>query len=255
MARRSVSVRNETTGHGKAVLSEDGVEFDARDAALLRTIGRSGSIAAATADLERSRARALARIETLEAAFGDLVDRTRGGQGGGGSQLTENARTLLARYERLRAALTAAAQVPETVIEGVVTGTSGEIVTVETSIGDVCGLGGDVTIDDRVQLRIGADAVTLSAITETPEPDATSARNQVDGRVTAVERGETIRTIHVDVDGATFRVLVTAESVSRLDLSVGRSVCLTWKATATRVVPFRPEVNRGPATNASSKPK
>ena len=233
-------MRNETTGRGEAVLSEDGVEFDARDAALLRAIDRTGSTASAAAELERSRARALTRIETLESAFDDLVERTRGGRGGGGSRLTENADALLARYDRLHAALTAAARAPETVIEGSVTGTDGEILTVETPIGEVRGLGADAAVDDRVQLRIGADAVTLSALEETPTPEATSARNRIEGTVAAVERGETIRTVHVDAGEVTFRVLVTAESVSRLDLSSGRRIGLTWKATATRVVPLRP---------------
>ena len=76
---------DEPTGRGRATLVEGDVELDARDAVLLRTIARTGSVAGASAELGRSRARALSRIETLESAFGELVERRRGGSGGGGA--------------------------------------------------------------------------------------------------------------------------------------------------------------------------
>ena len=50
-------------GRGRAALIEDGVEFDGRDAALLRAVDAAGSVAGAASDLGRSRARALSRIE------------------------------------------------------------------------------------------------------------------------------------------------------------------------------------------------
>nr|WP_245710115.1 TOBE domain-containing protein [Halopenitus malekzadehii] len=221
------------------MLTADGVEFGERDAALLRAIDRTGSVATASAELERSRARALTRIETLEEAFGTLVERTRGGSGGGGSRLTAAAETLLTRYDRLQAALTAAARVPETVLEGTVTDVDGELATAETSVGEVRALRGREAIGDgdAVQLRIGADAATLSAAGEASGPDSTSARNRVQGTVTGVDRGETVRTVTVDIDGTAVIALVTAESASRLSLAAGRNVVVTWKATATRMVP------------------
>ena len=90
-----------------------------------------------------------------------------------------------------------------------------------------------------MQLRIGADAVTLSAAGGASDPDSTSARNRVQGMVTGVDPGETVRTVTVDVDGTSFTALVTAESASRLSLAGGRDVVVTWKATATRMVPIR----------------
>ncbi|MFW6045640.1 MAG: LysR family transcriptional regulator, partial [Natronomonas sp.] len=107
-----------TDGRARPVLVADDVEFDGRDASLFREIARTGSVARASSNLGRSRARALTRIETLEAAFGELVDRQRGGQTGGGSRLSENANQLLDRFDRVRAAVTASAQVPETVLRG-----------------------------------------------------------------------------------------------------------------------------------------
>nr|WP_233255168.1 TOBE domain-containing protein [Halopenitus persicus] len=224
-------------------MTADGVEFGERDAALLRTIDRTGSVATASAELERSRARALTRIETLEEAFGTLVERTRGGSGGGGSRLTAAAETLLTRYGRLQAALTAAAQVPETVLEGTVTDVDGELATAKTPVGEVRALRDRAAVGDTVQLRIGADAVTLSAVGEASDPDSTSARNRVRGTVTGVDPGATVRTVTVDVDGTTVSALVTAESAARLSLAGGRDVVVTWKATATRMVPVRSAAN------------
>jgi molybdate transport system regulatory protein len=243
-------VTTDATGRGQAVLVESDTEFGERDAVLLRAIDRSGSVAGAAAELGRSRARALQRLEALESAFGSLVERRRGGSDGGGSQLTDAGRELLARYDRLAAALTAAATVPETVLHGTVTDVAGELATVRSPVGSLRTLHDDLVVDDAVQIRLGADAVTLHPTEDAPAPDATSARNRVGGDVVAVDRGETVIEVAVDVavaDDATdldgealqFRALVTAESASRLDLSPGREIVLSWKATATRAIPRR----------------
>lgn len=223
-------------GRGEAALVESDIEFTARDATLLRTIDKTGSVASASAELERSRARALSRIETLESAFGMLVERRRGGSGGGGSRLTDGARELLNRYDRLAAALDAAAAIPETVLSGTVNSIDGEIATVETAIGTVRGIGRGLSVDDRVQVRIGADAVTVNDPDRDAEPDATSARNRRAGSVRSIGGGETVLEAAIDVDGTTFTALVTRESADRLGLAVDRTVVLTWKATATRLV-------------------
>lgn len=224
---------------GRAALVDDGVEFDARDAALLRGIARKGSVARAAGDLGRSRARALTRIETLEGAFGSLVERRRGGRDGGGSELTEYAIELLDRYERLQVALDATATAPETVLDGTVETVDGELARVRTSMGTIRGLHDGIDRGQQVQVRIGADAITVLDAAAEPDPDATSARNRHRGTVAGIDRGETVVTVSVDVGGTTFRVSITADSERRLDLSGGAPITLTWKATATRIVPTR----------------
>jgi molybdate transport system regulatory protein len=225
-----------TTGRGRAALVEGDTEFDARDAALLGAIDRAGSVAGAASELGRSRARALARIETLEAAFGALVERRRGGKSGGGSRLTGNGRQLLGRFDRLDVALAAAASVPETVLRGTVIDIDGELATVETAVGALGGLHEGLSIGEETQVRIGADAVTIYEPSTDPGPDSTSARNRLRGEVTAIDPGETVRTVTVDVDGTRFEALITEESTNRLDLAPGRPVIISWKATATRLV-------------------
>ncbi len=226
---------DEPTGRGRATLVRDGIEFDDRDAALLREIDETRSVATASTNLGRSRARALARIADLEDGFGALVDRRRGGSGGGGSRLTENATDLLNRYSRLQVALAATAQVPETVLEGTVTEVFGELATVETDVGVIRGLHDGVAVDDSVQLRIDADAITVLDRADSPSPDSTSARNRLSGTVTAIDAGETVLTVCIDVAGTTVRALLTKESADRLALDDAPAVDITWKATATRL--------------------
>ena len=228
---------NETSGQGRGALVREGVEFAERDVRLLQEIDETGSVAKASTNLGRSRARDLSRIEELESAFGDLVTRHRGGSGGGGSILTDNATRLLNQYERLHVALTGAAQVPETVLTGTVSSVSGELAGVTTDVGTVRGLHDGVAVEDFVQVRIGADSLTVLDPAADPDPDSTSARNHCSGTVVEIEHGQTVFTVHIDVDGTMFQALVTAESADRLELGPERPVVITWKATATRLAP------------------
>ena len=223
-------------GRGQAALIEGAVEFDGRDAALLRAVHETGSVAGAASELGRSRARALSRIEALEGAFGTLVERQRGGSGGGGSRLADAGRELLSRYDRLQAVVAATAQVPETVLDGTVASVDGELADVDTAVGAVRGLHDGMTVGDTVQVRIGADAVTIYKGDTEVDPNSTSARNRLRGEVVGVEAGETVSTVRIAVEEVLFRVLITAESAARLKLDEGAEVAIRWKATATRVV-------------------
>lgn len=222
-----------------ASIDTDGVTFDQSDAALLRAIDEAGSVSGAAAELGRSRARALTRLETLEKAFGDLVVRRRGGADGGGSRLTAGADQLLARFERLCAALAGAAGATESVLHGTVTDRDGELAVVRTDAGEVRALvADDVSSGTAVDVSVRSDAVTLHAPEESPPPDATSARNRFDCTATTVSRGASVVEVVLAVgEDETLHALVTADSVEKLDLREGATVVATFKATATRAVP------------------
>lgn len=218
-----------------ARLHAGGVAFDAADATLLWTVASTGSLNAAATDLDRSYSRAHKRLTTLEDAFGPLVASERGGADGGGSELTTTGRELLARFERLRAAVAGTAAVEETVLAGEVVERDGELGVVVTPAGRVRAL---VPETNAVQVSIRADAVTLQAATDAPEPDATSARNRLTGTVERVEAGAAVATVVIDVGAPrTVSALVTAESVERLELTPGVDVVASFKATATRATP------------------
>lgn len=243
-----------------ARLREGGGTFDDRDATLLRAVDEAGSLNAAATDLGRSYARAHERLTDLEAAFGPLVERQRGGAGGGGSRLTPNGHRLLARFDRLRATLAGTTTVEETVLAGRVVDRDGELATVETPAGTLRALAPDV---DAVQVAVRADAVTLHAPDDAPPAGGTSARNRFAGRVAQVDRGASVALVTVALDapdpsdesvasddttptppadrteddGPTLAALVTTDSVDRLGLATGTPVVATLKATATRATP------------------
>ena len=216
-------------------LAANGETLDDRDVALLEAIDREGSLNRAAEDLGRSYARAQRRVVELEEAFDSLVERTRGGAGGGGSRLTDEARDLLARFERMQAAATGVAEAEETVLYGTVIDREGELATVQTDAGTVRAL---VPADAQgVEISIRSDAVTLTAPDATPEPAGTSARNRFVGTVQEVAAGKSIARVRVDVGvDKPLAALVTLASVEKLDLDEGDPVVASFKATATRGV-------------------
>ncbi|GAA0206477.1 TOBE domain-containing protein [Halobaculum roseum] len=229
---------DEGTAGFEASLTAGEATFEGHDAALLRAIAAAGSVSGAASDLGRSRARALSRLEALESAFGDLVDRRRGGADGGGSSLTANAESLLARFERLTAALAGTAGAAESVFDGGVTGREGELAVVDTDAGPLRALavGDPEPADgDAVQVSVRADAVTLHEPSGTPSPDATSARNRFPGVAAAVDRGDAVVEVRIDVGaGEPLSALITVDSADRLGLHEGSEVVASFKATATR---------------------
>ncbi len=73
---------------------------------LLRAIDTEGSLNAAAAELGISYRKAWAQLQHMEkhAPF-PLVERSKGGKGGGSTHLTRETRELLARYARLKTGL------------------------------------------------------------------------------------------------------------------------------------------------------
>jgi molybdate transport system regulatory protein len=204
-----------------------------RDVELLSAIDSHGSIHAAASALGRSYAHAQRRIVALEEALGPLTERRRGGSGGGGSSLTGTARELTGRFGRLETAFSGLTAVERTVLGGTVVERTGELGVVETEIGRLRAL---VPPDgEAVEVSIRADAVTLTAPSESPDEGGTSARNRFSGSVRSIEEGETVATVAVDVGGERpLSALVTRSSLDRLGLVSGTQVVVSFKATATR---------------------
>jgi len=227
----------------EARLAADDVVFDERDAELLRAIRDEGSLNAAAGELGRSYAHAHRRLGELEDAFGPLVERTRGGSGGGGSALTPDARALLARFDRLRAEFTGLTSADENVLRGEVRERDGELAAVETDAGPVHALApADAS---AVQVTVRADAVTLHEPADAPGETATSARNRLAGEVVGVSGGETVGRVAIDVGlDEPLVAIVTLASVERLGLEPGVAVVASFKATATRATPAAGDADR-----------
>ena len=72
---------------------------------LLRGIERSGSLRAAAMEMNMSYSKAFAIISRAEKVLGfPLTEKSIGGKGGGGSRLTEEAKSFLKQYEAYREA-------------------------------------------------------------------------------------------------------------------------------------------------------
>lgn len=222
----------------EARLHAGGVAFDAEDAALLDAVDEAGSLNAAADSLGRSYSRAHKRLTALEEAFGPLVERQRGGSGGGGSALTDLARDLLAQFDRLRAEYAGVAETDVTVLPGTVTERTGELGIVETAAGELRAL--VLTDEDDVEVVIRADAVTLQSPESAPMASETSARNRMAGQVRDLREGERIVTVLLDVGAEQpLAALVTDRSRDLLELKQGREVVASVKATTIRAIPHR----------------
>jgi molybdate transport system regulatory protein len=81
---------------GKLVLSAYRVR-------LLRLIDETGSLAEAAAKMDLSYRRAWGKLREIEDNLGlKLVERSKGGTGGGGSRLTPQGRSMIEQFERFR---------------------------------------------------------------------------------------------------------------------------------------------------------
>jgi molybdate transport system regulatory protein len=73
---------------------------------LLEAIEKHGSINQAAKEIKISYRTAWSYLNTMEARLGmKLIDRQTGGKNGGGTVLTENARTILKQYKDLESGL------------------------------------------------------------------------------------------------------------------------------------------------------
>ncbi|RBI59917.1 molybdenum-binding protein [halophilic archaeon] len=222
--------------HGEPFLEIGDVTVGERDVEALRAIDEYGSMNQAASALGRSYARIQQRISALEETLGPLVTRQRGGEGGGGSELTGNARELIARFERLCAEFSGLARSEESVFSGTVIEQVDVLGLIETEAGVVRGIiSGDA---DAVQVSIRSDAVALTTPAEAPQPTDTSVRNQFRGIVSEIKCEGGIAHVTVDVGAETpLRTLVTQTSLDKLSLAVGDAVVASFKATATRAIP------------------
>ncbi len=217
-------------------LAIDGVTIDRRDIDMLEAIGRYGSMHKAADELGRSYARLQNRVVEIETAVGPITKRQRGGSGGGGTELTDQARNLRQRFERHDAELDGLTQVTESVFTGTVCNRTGELGTVDTDIGPILALVPQTA--PTVQVAVRADAVVLTAPEETPRADGTSLQNQFDGTITQIESGEAIVSVTVQLTAdSAIQALITKASADRLALELEVPITASFKATAARAIP------------------
>jgi tungstate transport system ATP-binding protein len=120
----------------------------------------------------------------------------------------------------------------ETIVAGVVTGTGPGTVTVQVA-GRALEIAAAAAPGERVRVAIRPEDVTLMLPDE--HPNASSARNQLAGRILQV-RASTPH-VHVVVDcGFALVAAVTPRSVDELGLAAGAAVTAVFKATAPHLL-------------------
>lgn len=223
----------------KTELSIDGVTIDRRDIDMLEAISQHGSMHAAAEALGRSYARLQRRIVELEDVLGELTERYRGGEGGGGTELTPTAVDLLQQFERHQTELDGVARATKSVFTGTVQERTGELATVETAAGPVVALVPEDTT--TVQISVRSDAVVLSDPTEAGDGEQTSFRNRFTGTVSSIEPAEAIARVTLELEGGVeLQTLITRTSVEAVGVEVGQTMLASFKATAARGIPVDP---------------
>ena len=86
------------------VLLGSAVAIGPGKATLIEAIGRTGSISGAAREMGMSYRRAWVLVDTMNRCFAsELVNTATGGPGGGGAQVTELGRDVVARYRAMEA--------------------------------------------------------------------------------------------------------------------------------------------------------
>ncbi|MET0411801.1 MAG: TOBE domain-containing protein [Polyangiaceae bacterium] len=184
-------------GDGRTIVAPERFE-------LLRKIQEAGSISAAAQALGVSYRTAWSAVEALNNLAGEpLIERTKGGSGGGGARLTATGERLLAAYEHLKTGQRA-------FLDWMSRG--------EFLAGAGRQLPDYLALLSRLELR-------------------TSARNQLAGRVERADPEGPRATLHVRLmNTQTLSVHVTRHSLDELGVRVGHVVVTLFKANAVRIV-------------------
>lgn len=190
------------------------------DLRLLAALERTRNLVHASHQLGIDRDRAVYRLRRLDRLYGPVTTSERGGTGGGATWLTARGRRLLDRAEGIRPGANLWAGTyrrwpsPQLVLE------NGARLDVAFRARD----------GEPVSVEVDAEAIVVA-----PRPVRLSARNALRATVEAIRR-RTPGTVELTArwNGLPVRVRLTAGSIDRLGLAVGRAAYLYVKATSLR---------------------
>lgn len=232
--------------------------------ALLRAIEQHGSITRAAAAFGISYKGAWQAVEAMNAVSGrPLVERATGGRGGGHTRLTEHGRRLVERYEQLdeahqrfvgllgRDAVDLAQEFSLLKVLNVKTSARnqwvGQVVAIRagavndevelalpggTRIAAIVTRESTAALGLRLQTPVIAMVKSSSVLLAADLGAAkVSARNRIDGRVAAVQRGAVNCEVEVDAGGLRVVAIVTQASADALALAPGSAVSALVQAS------------------------
>lgn len=202
---------------------------------LLEMIDDTGSIKKAAESMGMSYKAAWDNINTLNSVYGkDLVERTTGGRGGGGTKLTEHGRSLVKTYNYYRRIhelyLTDISRM--NCIEAVIKETGSGYAVAETASGDsfACTLlDENIKTGNKVSLFIKpADIILINN-----DNFEASARNLVKTKVKSIKDENGISEIILLTDkGTAISVSITSKSAQKLGLAKGSEIFALFKTAS-----------------------
>ena len=237
---------------------------------LLEAIDASGSISQAAKAVPLSYKAAWDAVDAMNnLAEHPIVVRSTGGKHGGGTQLTDYGRRLIALFRALEVEHQAALERLSATLEGDDAGDLNQFqrlirhMAIKTSArnqfaGQVCGLREGI-VDFEVQVRLDSDNEIVAVITResaenldlaigkqviamvksssvlllSDESLRTSARNQLWGEVTHLQEGPVNSEVTLMLPGGkSVCAVVTHDSVGNLGLTLGSRACAVFKASA-----------------------
>lgn len=237
-----------------------------RRMALLRAIDEEGSISAGAKKIGISYKAAWDAVDTMNNLAGEaLVERTTGGQRGGGAQLTPRARNIVTLYQTLNQAherfiaqlaslagqsapdldlirhlmvQTSARNKLKGVIQSIVPGSTYDKVTI--TLGHDAQIIANVSRSSVDELALHAEQDVLAFIDATSvivgvsEPNnLLSAQNQLKGHIERTTTDDVSTEINIRLDAGPIIVSqVTPDSVQKLALHTGTEVYAIFKASA-----------------------
>jgi molybdate transport system regulatory protein len=232
---------------------------------LLNAIATAGSISGAARTVGISYKTAWDRIDAMNnLSTKPLVARSAGGARGGGTQLTDFGQQVLNGFnaiqeqhaefvDRLGEQVQALDDVADFLNLGqlktsarnqyrgrVSKLTRGAVnAEVELALSDSIALVAIITNDsvERMELAVGSEAIALIksswVLLSRDSGLKTSARNQLNGKVSQVSEGEVNAEVTLDLgDGKTLTAMVTSASLEELELEVGASATALFKASS-----------------------
>lgn len=163
----------------------------------------------------------------------EIVTSKRGGKGGGGqSKLTKTGKNLVKEYKKIMSILKMHDEVNE--IEGHISSIDRDRKVMYLDFNDkkiILPIRDNYKVGDKILVLISPEDIFL-----TLESHKSSVRNIFPGKITKMELKNHIIRLNLDIGGFEFFADITEYATEDLNLSLGKTIFLAFKAAAVAVI-------------------
>ena len=211
-------------------INVDGNSFllDHKKYNLLVSILETGSITAAAKEINVSYRTALNYIDRIESSLDiKIVSTTKGGSGGGGGTiLTDEGYSIIKKCRKINAIMELHTDVNEIEAEIVDIDDVKGVMTIKNEDFEInAPLNRSYEIGDKILALISYDNIFLML-----EPQTSSIRNILKGRIVEMRLESEIIRVKVDVGGVVLCSDITVSAEKELNLNIGSEVYIGFKA-------------------------